>query len=268
MAKANDNKAADPAKKDQKVSGPDSTEPEGMAGTDKGLFARINAVRAEITTVGHDKEVGEGQYAYSVATFHAINKMLRPLMAKHGLVDFLRPKQIEVVDTGVKRGGTVKRPLFQLRGEFEYVVCNADKADETLVTEVSGWGEDAGDKGPGKCRTYAFKMGRKEVFSISSGDEGEEDRADASNQDMPAETDWIHPENLDDLLHHADELFGVDAEQQLEAMCEKIFRVNTVADIPNGQFERAKNLLTNKAKRASGKGEEKSDTGMPKLEDE
>jgi len=212
------------------------------------LWQRINAVRAEMTPVSKDQTIGEGNFAYEVTTHEAVNAVLRPLMAKHGLVDYLDPIEVEIVDTGIKYGKPEKaRPLYQHRGRYHYVVVNCDDPEDLLSIIVTGWGEDAGDKGPGKASTYAFKAGRVKLFSMSAGD-GEESRIREENI-RPPEYERLTPRDIDEILVLADELFAEKADYAIKQMVEKVFNKTHLADIPADQLKVALTRLKNTAKR-------------------
>jgi len=198
--------------------------------------------------VSEDKEVGEGRFKYKVTTHKEVNRVLRPLLAEHGLVDYLCPESMDIVDTGIRYGQAGKeRPLLQHRGEYWYVVVNIDNPEEEVRTQVTGWGEDQSDKGPGKASTYAFKAGRTKMFSISSGDD-EEGRIDDEKLTV-APDQTISPEQIDEILALADELFGSDADDVIKKMLANVFpNVKGVSGIPAAHINQATRALNNKAK--------------------
>lgn len=212
------------------------------------LHQRINAVRADCTAVAKNKQVGTGSYAYDVATHEDVNNMLKPLLIKYGLIDDVSLWKRKIVDTG-KRQGKNQNPVIRYEGRYRYTVTNIDTPEQQISIFVEGHGEDAGDKAPGKATTYAFKTGRAKMFSITTG-EDEEGRI-SDDQLVNADNVPLEPEHLDALLHLADELFGDDADEKVQAMCEKIFNVEKVSMIPHKFSEQAQNLLKNQAKRES-----------------
>jgi len=209
--------------------------------SDLNLFQRIIWVRQHLPTITKDKKVA-GQY--DVITHENINTFLRPLMNAAGLVDDISETKMKVVDSGKKmsNGNTV----WHCRGVYIYCLTRADKPEETRSIIVSGWGEDAGDKGPGKAQTYAFKAGRTKVFSIAAG-ENEEGRIP---DDKLAGPPTISAEQISDLLEEADKLFGNKAEGVLMAMAKAVFpNCDHYNKIPADGFSAAMNNLHNKAKR-------------------
>lgn len=230
------------------------------------LWQRINAVREEIRAVAKDKTIGDGNFAYDVTTHDAINTELRPLMAKQGLVDYLGSHEVEVVDTGIKYGKQDRlRPLLQHRGEYRYIIVNCDDPDDRLEIPATGWGEDAGDKGPGKASTYAFKEARKKLFSISSSKDGEESRINEENI-HPPEYERLSARDIDEILVLADDLFDEKADYAIKQMVEKVFNLTHIADIPADQLPIALQRLKNTAKREEKKAADaaKSPVAKPK----
>lgn len=214
--------------------------------TNLNLWQRINGVRSEVRAVAKDKQVGDGNFAYNVATHEGVNNMLRPLLVKWGLVDYVDLHKRTIVDTG-KRYGKSQNIVIRYEGRYKYIVVNVDNPDEKTELMVEGHGEDAGDKAPGKASTYAIKTGRNKVFAITTG-EDEEGRI-ADDQLSKPGMEPMDPEQLDELLRFADELFGEDADEKVERMCDKIFDVKKAAEIPAKHYDHAMSLLKNQAKR-------------------
>jgi hypothetical protein len=218
------------------------------------LWQKISAVRDEITTVRHNKTVGDGKFAYDVTTHEAIRELLRPLMAKYHLVDFIRLNEMVEADTGLMRGGNdSKRKLIQYKGNYTYVIVDADTTGSLLnIENVLGYGEDAGDKGPGKSNTYALKQAQKTLFLISTGDDGEEDRLPDGHTDTQQELERISPEQVEQIIYTADKYFKGDSEARLRSMCDKAFasyNVSNVTQIPAPLFDQAMRLLKRQAVR-------------------
>ena len=208
------------------------------------LWQRINAVRAEVTSVAKDKVVGDGSYAYKVATSEVIREMLRPLMAKHGLVDWIQETGYERVDTGLTRGKQQAK-LIRHEGKYIYYIRNVDDPEDEHTFFTRGDGEDSGDKGPGKASTYALKMAQKILFCISA-DEREEDVIPPEELESQAVQTLI-PQHVDQVLQLADELFGDNADKELNLMSHKLYGVDEARLIPIDQFGSAVTNLQNKA---------------------
>lgn len=224
------------------------------------LFQRISAVRGDISSVDHDKWVGKklpdgnpdlsDNYGYWVTSHNAVNHALRPLMAKYGLVDYVVLKQHVVVDTG-RTIGQYNVPVHQYQGEYDYVVLNADDPDDVLRIPVQGYANDTQDKAPGKASTYAFKEGRRKLFSISTGDdeEGRRDIDELKKATDPALSD----DQFDAITAFADETWGDDAETKLRNFIDLAIgpqlNINGVNEIPAKHFDYAMRLLKKQAKK-------------------
>ena len=221
------------------------------------VWQRINAVRAELTAVDKDKQVGDGSYAYMVTTHEAIKAVLRPLMAKHGLVDYIEEKEYERVDTGVMRGKSPgQRALIQHQGVYLYIIVNTDDPKDTHSFIVRGDGEDSGDKGPGKATTYALKSGQKILFQIGS-DETEEERI-ADEEISQRESLPVNDFQIDQLMQLADELFDKEANATLKLMANKLFTVADITQLPAIHFEAAMDNLRKKAAGEKKKAEKEA----------
>lgn len=211
------------------------------------VWQRVSAVRGAIQAVAKDKEVGTGSYAYKVATHDAIKAELRPLMATHGLVDYIIEQSYERVGTGVTRGSDAgKRDLLSHQGVYTYRCVNIDDPEDVIEFPVRGDGEDTGDKGTGKSNTYALKAGQKILFQIGT-DAGEEAVIPADELTQKGE-EYISDAQIDVLMELADELFGADANDVLALMATKFLSVRNVTEIPVRQFEYAVKNLKQKAK--------------------
>ncbi|MEO1035197.1 MAG: ERF family protein [Pseudomonadota bacterium] len=204
------------------------------------LLQRINNIRKAVTTVGKDADV-DGKY--TAVTHDAVNRMLRPLMAEHGVVDTISLEHSETVATGINWG---KRELVQYRGTYCYTLYNADCFEDRLQIRVQGHADDNGDKAPGKALSYAQKSARLKVFSIETGEDDEirvpEDKLTVAP---------LSPKHLAEIYAKAESLFGDDAESVLRSMAEKIFMIEdgNAALIPADQYQTAINALQNKHER-------------------
>ena len=118
-----------------------------------------------------------------------------------------------------------------------------NKKEEIISFRVVGYGDDAGDKGPGKASTYALKTAQKIIFQIGTDDDEEGRGFD----DISASKAGLKPDELEQLLFQADEYFGADKDDKLMALCSQIFHVEAVAQIPSEMFQPAMNLLKNQA---------------------
>ena len=217
-------------------------------GPDLSIWDRVIGVRAELKAVAKDKQVGEGRYAYNVATHEELNKHLKPLLCRWGLVDYVKLTSREMVDTTKRQGKEKNLPVMRYEGQYDYVLVTAN-GDE-LVVPVEGHGEDANDKAPGKATTYAFKTGRRLMFSVSTG-EDEEGRNEDQTTRVPVET--LTNEQFSQLQQFVDECWGDDEAEFLERFGKVIlkgtYNVEALIEVPSAHFEHVKKQLQNQAKR-------------------
>lgn len=203
------------------------------------LYQRINAIRSEVTRVTKDANV-DGKY--NAVTHDAVTKMIRPLMVKHGVVSFLSLQSSEHVDTGVK---WKQRTCLQTRALFQITYVNIDNPEQKHSVIVEAHADEAGDKAPGKVASYAQKYADLKTFGIESG-EDDEQRID--DKHVTVAVDTLSEEQLADLIAKADELFGDDAEDVLNSMADKVFRVGGYIDIQAKHFKVAIAKLEAKAR--------------------
>lgn len=204
------------------------------------LYQRIIFVRENLPkTIKKDQG---GGLNYQVLSHESINVFLKPLLNKAGLVDSISETWQSTVDSG-KKQGSKNLPVLYVKGWYTYRVTNAVKPEQFIEIKVSGWGEDTGDKGPGKAQTYAFKAGRTKIFSIAAG-ENEEGRIPDS--ELSDGKPLLTAEQFSALLEKADELFGDDSDEMMKLMCEKLFGGAEPLKIPADMFPIAIEALEKK----------------------
>lgn len=134
--------------------------------SEKNIYQRINAVMAECDYLQKESAgMGKG------VKYDDVIAMLRPLMIKHGIV--MRVNQESFSHLEGLGGG--KQQLYD--GFYRLDLVNIDKPEDFMSQTSTGHGMDAGDKGPGKCQTYAVKIMLVKGFSLETG-EDEESRAE------------------------------------------------------------------------------------------
>jgi len=209
------------------------------------VWEKINWVRGHLpTSIVPDKTVSMGSGSYDVVTHQLINSFLRPMMSKAGLIDYCSLRSVDVWETGMVHQSSGRKTLHY-RGQYDYVIVNAHDGDQKAVFMVEGWGEDGGDKGPGKAHTYAIKTGRKQAFSIAAGDAEEERTDDIKDGIGRPPVDLINPAQMDELLKLADELFGDESEKALKHLCDsQSFMLTALNQMPAKYVDSAKTLLT------------------------
>jgi hypothetical protein len=120
-------------------------------------------------------------------------------------------------------------------------------------------------QGIGSAMTYMRRYALMAICGIAGS---HDDDAEAAAAEAPT----ITPAEADQILVTADELFGSDADQLLERMCSKVFGVEGVPKIPEGQANVAINALNNQKKRMEAAkqkpvGKKKTDSPTPDDDD-
>lgn len=142
------------------------------------LMQRLNAVMKKVAFVNRDKVVGDGRYAYEVATYDEVVSKVREHLVEAGVMVMTR--QIgtgRMVGTGTFFGGREgKAPIEAMRyeGVYEIDFINCDSPDDKYTVTIETHAIDQGDKAPGKAQTYATKAAIKKALLLESGDEEEE----------------------------------------------------------------------------------------------
>ena len=147
------------------------------------LMQKLNGVMKKVGYVQKDKSIGDGRYAYTVATYDQVLAAVREHLVEAGIVVVTRQVgQGRLVGTGTFYGGRDNKPGVEaLRYEALYEIdfIDMDNPEDKITVPVEAHAIDQGDKAPGKALTYATKGAIKKVLLLESGDE-EEDRVDAS----------------------------------------------------------------------------------------
>lgn len=124
------------------------------------IFQRVLGVMSDLDYIQKGPKSVNGQYRY--ASHDQVTSALHPLFVKHGLV------AIPSVEESMQDGN---RTTVKLLTTF----VNADNPTDSFTTRSLGYGVDAGDKGPGKAVSYAFKMACLKVFCLATGDDPDND---------------------------------------------------------------------------------------------
>src|ERR1700738_467768 len=112
-----------------------------------------------------------------------------------------------------------------------YTFMDRDTAEEITV-KVAGEGRDPGDKGPYKAMTGALKYALLQSFLLATGDDPEDERADArstkSSSDRP-----INAEEVRELEKRIDDT-GTDLERVLA-----YYKVASLGEMTETAYRRA-----------------------------
>lgn len=196
------------------------------------LFTALSKAQAEIENA--EMDATNPHYGSQYASLDSVLSAVRPSLTKHGLC-------------------LIQMPRYESTDKGTLVVL------ETILGHASGqeirnwfsmYPPKQDPQGIGSCLTY---MRRYTVMAICGISGAYDDDAEATNPEAAT----ISPQEADEILNKADELFGDDADNLLQRMCEKLFMVDAVAQIPEGQAELAIRRLENQAKREKPKSEKK-----------
>tara|TARA_R110000868_G_scaffold121883_1_gene323322 strand:+ start:37 stop:639 length:603 start_codon:yes stop_codon:yes gene_type:complete len=127
----------------------------------KNIYQRIVAVMSEVSYVQKDDKKVAGQYRF--VSHDSVAQAIHPQLAKHGIV--IVPTVKSMVQDG-------NRTTMCLSVSF----VNADQPDDRFTVESWGYGIDTGDKGPGKCYSYAYKYILLKTFCLETGEDPDQDQ--------------------------------------------------------------------------------------------
>ena len=144
------------------------------------LLQRLHAVMAEVSYVQKDKEVEMPRGKYKAVTHDAVTAKVRPALVKHGVLYY--PISVERNERQISEGVPNKKAAMW-RTELDVVVrfVNIDNAADYLDVQVTGYGCDSGDKGPGKAMSYAVKYALLKALGLETG----EDADNEASPDVP-----------------------------------------------------------------------------------
>ena len=110
------------------------------------------------------------------AQYDELISKLAPLLSENGIV-------ITAEKNGESRSRANAKGNYIFESDFTIHYKNIDNPEDRFSTVIESQAMDAGDKAPGKARTYATKISMLKVFGIETGD-NEESRADAMDVDF------------------------------------------------------------------------------------
>lgn len=124
--------------------------------TQLNIFQRILGIMSELDYIQKGPKTVNGQYRY--ASHDQVTAAIHPLLVKYGVA------AIPTVEESVQEGN---RTVIKLLTSF----INVDSPTDQFTTRSLGYGIDAGDKGPGKAVSYAFKMACLKTFCLETGED-------------------------------------------------------------------------------------------------
>ncbi len=214
---------------------------DGTPANDK-LYTALSKAQAEIENA--EMDATNPHYGSQYASLDSCLKAVRPALTKHGLCLIQMPRY-ETTDKGV---------LIVLETILGHT------SGQQITNYFSMYPPKQDPQGIGSCLTY---MRRYTVMAICGISGAYDDDAEGA----AAEAATISAAEADEILALADELFGADADALLERMCDKIFGVDAVPKIPEGQaqiaLQRIKNTRARKDREAAGEGGDKKPAKEP-----
>jgi hypothetical protein len=176
---------------------------------------------------------------YSYVTAADIAGSVGDILSELGVVVIPRLEEISY-ESAVGRGEAAR----MARVVMAYTFADVDSGEE-IIAKVAGQGLDPGDKAPYKAMTGALKYVLLQSFLLATGDDPEDDRADArsttSSSDRP-----INAEEIRDLEKRIDDT-GTDLERILA-----YYKVASLGEMTETAYRRAVEVLNRKlAKRGN-----------------
>jgi hypothetical protein len=186
------------------------------------LFTALAKAQAEIKNAEQDREVDAGQYKYSYATLDSVLNAIRGPLSKNGLC-LLQMPRYETVDKSVLL--TLETILGHSSGQ-------------SMTDYFSMFPPKQDPQGIGSCLTYMRRYTAMAMVGIAGA-------ADDDAEATKAAPKTITAAEADKILSLADDLFGDDADALIARMCDKIFGVAGVPQIPEGEGDIALQRIQN-----------------------
>lgn len=188
------------------------------------LFKALAKAQTEI--INAEMDATNPHYGSQYASLDSVLKAIRGPLSKNGIAFFQLP--------GNKRSD---------KGDYlTLTTVLAHESGQSIENYFEMYPPKQDPQGIGSAMTYMRRYAAMAICGIAGS---HDDDAEATAAEAPT----ITPAEADQILVTADELFGSDADQLLERMCSKVFGVEGVPKIPEGQANVAINALNNQKKR-------------------
>jgi hypothetical protein len=184
--------------------------------------------------IGYVQKRGHNERSnYSYVTAADIAGSVGDILAELGVVVIPSLEDISY-ESAVARGEATR----MARVVMAYTFADVDSGEE-IIAKVAGQGLDPGDKAPYKAMTGALKYALLQSFLLATGDDPEDERADArfttSSSDRP-----INAEELRELEKRIDDT-GTDLERVLA-----YYKVASLGEMTETAYRRAVEVLNRK----------------------
>ncbi len=190
--------------------------------------------------IGYVQKRGHNErFNYSYVTAADIAGSVGDILAELGVVVIPRLEEISYESAVGRREAT-----RMARVVMAYTFADVDSGEE-ITAKVAGQGLDPGDKAPYKAMTGALKYALLQSFLLATGDDPEEERADArysaGNSDRPINAEEVR--ELEKLIAET----GTELERVLA-----YYKVASLGEMTETNYRRAVEVLNRKlAKRGS-----------------
>lgn len=142
----------------------------------KNIHQRILSIMEELSYIQRGDAKVNGQYKF--VSHDQVTGAVHPLLVKYG---------VTIIPTVQEVNQETNRTSVKL------AVCffNADDPTDCLTCSFCGYGIDAGDKGPGKAISYAYKYALLKTFCLETGDDPDTDATAVFEVETCSEFDAI-----------------------------------------------------------------------------
>ena len=175
----------------------------------KNIYAKIQAVAADLISIEKDMQVGSGSYAYKAVSDLQVTKKVKEAEQKHGIVSIPVSQKIESfepIKTQTKNGEKI---TYSMLIKMTLRIFDVESG-ESIEIETFGHGVDSGDKAPGKASTYARKYGLLNAYKIATGEDPDAEKSkDIETTPQPGEKEAAvkayllkHTEAMQAILQH------------------------------------------------------------------
>src|ERR1700678_3972371 len=124
------------------------------------VFQKVLQIMSELDYIQKGDKTVNGQYRF--ASHDQVTAKIHPLLVKHRLL--IIPSIEDLKQEG-------NRTIVKLGIVFK----NPDAENDAFTVVYYGYGCDAGDKGPGKALSYAYKYCILKTFSLETGEDPDYD---------------------------------------------------------------------------------------------
>lgn len=142
---------------------------------------KIVAIMEDIHYIAKGDKTVNGQYRF--VSHDQVTERIQPLLVKHKVCVIPSTKSVQQDNN---------RTTVTLHVTFLNAECPTDQ----FTVEFPGYGIDAGDKGPGKAISYAFKYALLKTFNIATGDDPDKEANAVYEPEKCLEFDSALPADL------------------------------------------------------------------------